>query len=100
VTSPAGWPEPGPFNGRDAIARQFERLASDWEEHHFENLDLAAKPGNWVIVTFQWHTRGVGSGLETQFDLAGAYRVGEGQIVEAHFRWTRDEALEAAGLSE
>jgi ketosteroid isomerase-like protein len=26
VRAPEGWPEPGPFVGRDAIMRQFEQL--------------------------------------------------------------------------
>jgi hypothetical protein len=30
--------------------------------------------------------------------MAGAYRVHEGQIIEANFRWTVEDALESAGL--
>jgi hypothetical protein len=42
----------------------------------------------------------VASGIETYFDHATAYRLQGGSIIEAHFRWNRDEALEAAGLAK
>jgi hypothetical protein len=37
---------------------------------------------------------------QDHFDLAIAIRVKEARIIEWHNRWNRDEALEAAGLSE
>ena len=100
ATAPAGWPEQGPFLGREAVVRQFERLTSDWTEHHFENLALLADKGQWVVFSFRWCTRGVASGIETHFDLAVASRVQDRKLMEGHFRWTGDEALKAAGLSE
>jgi hypothetical protein len=30
--------------------------------------------------------------------LAGAYHLRDGKVIEAHFRWTPEDALEAAGL--
>jgi limonene-1,2-epoxide hydrolase len=33
ITGPEGWPERGPFEGRDAVLGQFRRLAADWGEH-------------------------------------------------------------------
>ena len=99
-TAPAGWPEQGPFEGREAIRRQFERLTSDWERHHFEDLAVIANEGEWVVLTFRWCTRGVASGIVTDFDMAVANRLRHGKIIEAHFRWNGAEALKAAGLSE
>src|SRR5437764_13584885 len=31
VRSPEGWPEPGPFVGREAVMREFEQLREAWE---------------------------------------------------------------------
>jgi hypothetical protein len=42
----------------------------------------------------------VGSGLATHFDVVVAVRLKERRIIEWHSRWSRDEALEAAGLKE
>ncbi len=100
VTAVDGWPEPGPFIGREAIVRQFERFVADVSENRFEEIEVAADSGEWVVATWLWRTRGEASGIETQIDLAGAFRAQDGMIIETHFRWNLEDALKAAGLSE
>jgi ketosteroid isomerase-like protein len=98
ATAVPGWPEPGPFVGRDAALAQSKRL-TDWGENRFTDIDVVADEGGWVVVAYRWHVRGAGSGISTHFDVATAVRLKEGRIIEWHNRWSRDEALEAAGLS-
>lgn len=100
MTGPEDWPEPGPFVGKDAVLRQFERLASDWEEHYFSDLAVIADERDWVVVEYRWHAKGGGSGIETTFDMASAHRIKNGRQAEAHFRWNRAAAFGAAGLPE
>jgi ketosteroid isomerase-like protein len=100
LTSPDGWPEQGPFVGREAIVEQFERLRADWSEWRFEDFEVKAAPGEWVVLSFRWHTRGATSGIETDFPLAVAYRIESELVCEGHFRWAIDQALEAARLRE
>ncbi len=100
LTGPEGWPEQGPFAGREAIRRQFERLASDSSSRAFNDIEIVSTEGDWVVITFRWQMQGAASGIETTFDMAAAYRIEDRAFAEAHFRWNRDEALEAAGLSE
>ena len=100
ITAPKGWPEPGPFEGRDAVIEQFRRLASDMGAHRFREVEVLAESGSWVVVGYIWDVRGAGSGAAIASKLTCASRVQEGKIVEAHFRWTPEEALEAAGLRE
>ena len=45
ATAPDGWPEPGPFHGRKAILRQFERMRSDWAENRFTEIEVVADEG-------------------------------------------------------
>jgi ketosteroid isomerase-like protein len=99
LTGPEGWPEPGPFVGRDAVMRQFRRLASDMGEHHFTDLDFVTETENWIVLRYSWEMRGAGSGAGVATKLAGALRLEDGHLVESHFRWTPEEALEAAGLT-
>jgi ketosteroid isomerase-like protein len=40
------------------------------------------------------------SGVETDLTFAVAYTIRDGKIVRGHEYWTREEALEAAGLQE
>jgi ketosteroid isomerase-like protein len=98
-TAVSGWPEPGPFVGRDAVLAETQRL-TDWGESRFTDIDVMTDEGDWVLVAFRWHVRAAGSGIETHFDVAVAVRVKEGRVIEWHSRWSRDEALEAAGLRE
>jgi SnoaL-like domain len=100
ITGPEGWPERGPFEGREAVFGQFRRLAADWGEHKVSDVEVVADRADWVIVTFRWEVEGGKSGAATTADLAAAYRVVDDLIREAHFRWTREEALKAAGLRE
>jgi ketosteroid isomerase-like protein len=100
ITGPEGWPERGPFEGRDAVLGQFRRLAADWGKNRVSSIQVVADRADWVVVTFRWEVRGERSGAATASNLAAAYRLREGKISEAHFRWTPEDALEAAGLSE
>jgi ketosteroid isomerase-like protein len=99
VTAQEDWPEPGPFKGRDAVIEQFRRLASDMAEHRFREVTVHADDGEWVVMSFVWDVRGAASAAAVASKMAAAYRVQEGLVTEAHFRWTTEEALEIAGLS-
>jgi SnoaL-like domain len=97
---PEGWPEPGPFVGLDAARRQFERLLDSFSVFRFENVEIAAASGDWVVARFNIPVRGAASGLESVLKAAIAYRVEEGLLIECAVRWHVEDALEAAGLSE
>jgi ketosteroid isomerase-like protein len=99
-TSVEGWPEPGPFVGRDAVIAQFKRNLADWDKHRFTDIGVVADEGDWLVAEFRWRVRGAGSGIDTHFDVAAAVRLKDVRIIEWHYRWSREQALEAAGLSE
>ena len=93
------FPEPGPFVGRDAIIRQFDRLRDALDERDsliFTSDFLEAR--DRVVSRFAW--RGEGSGPAMDLELTAVYAVRGGRILEADFFRDHDEALEAAGLSE
>src|SRR5919109_1396767 len=90
------FPEPGPFLGRDAIMRQFERLRDALDERDslvFVGDFLDA--GDRVVSRFAW--RGEGYGPTMDLELTVVYTVREGRILEADFFRDHGEALEAAG---
>ena len=100
ITGPEGWPERGPFKGRNAVLEQFRRLAADWGTQRISDLDVVADRASWVVLTFRWEVQGIRSEVATATQLSVAYRVKNGRISEGDFRWKREEALEAAGLHE
>jgi ketosteroid isomerase-like protein len=99
ATAVRGWPEPGPFVGRDAALAELKRLI-EWGENRFTDIDVVADEEDWVVIAYRWQVRAAGSGIETHFDVASAVRWKEGHVIEWHNRWSREEALEAAGLRE
>ena len=93
-----GWPEPGPYVGREAVMRQLEQLRETWDTDSFELISDFIDVGDRVAVRFIW--RGVGRGPESNIEATGVYAVRKGRIFSIEFFWDHAEALEAAGLSE
>ena len=99
VRAPEGWPEPGPFVGREAAMRQFTQNReifdfNDVLEPITDFLDAADR----VVVRFIW--RGVGRGPESNVELTAVYTVRKGKIFGLEFFWDHAEALGAGGLAE
>jgi ketosteroid isomerase-like protein len=100
MTIAEGWPEPGPFIGLDAVRREFERVIESFSALRFEDVEVAADSGDWVVATYRVPTRGAASGVESDVRVAVAYRVRDGLLIECAVRWRVEDALEAAGVSE
>ena len=95
---PVGWPEPGPFFGREAVMRQFEQLKETWE-----NADIAEPIGDFidvadrVVVRFIW--RGAGHGPEAKLEMTAVFTVRKGSIFALETFWDHAEVLETLGLA-
>jgi len=100
ATATAGWPEHGPWIGADALVTQLERVRTEWSEHRIAEVEVLADKGEWVVIEYSWEAESATSGIDAVFDVVGAFRVRNGLIAEAHYRWSRAEALKAAGLSK
>ena len=93
-----GWPEPGPFVGRDAVMRQFARVRAAWDTDAIEPIDDFLDAGDRVIVRVFFH--GSGFGPEANLEFTIVYTVRERKIFFIEYFWDHAEALEAAGLRE
>jgi uncharacterized protein len=96
--APEGWPEPGPYIGREAVMRQQEQLRGTWDSDSFQLISDFIDVGDRVAVRYIW--RGVGQGPESNIELTGVFTVRKGTISHIEFFWDHAEALEALGLSE
>jgi ketosteroid isomerase-like protein len=94
---PEGWPEPGPFVGREAVMRWFDQLREAFDAYVTELSDII-DAGDRVVVRQNWH--GVGHGPEANVEATSVLTVRKGRIIGVEQFWDRSEALEAAGLSE
>ena len=98
---PAFWSEPTrTYRGRAEVREWYDRVVEPWESLHFEVKEVTDAPDNRVFADTVLTTRGEGSGVETQIRLWYVVWVADGMITRQKVFRSRDEALEAAGLSE
>ena len=95
---PEGWPEPGPYAGREAVMRQVGQLRETWDADSFELISDFIDVGDRVAVRFIW--QGAGHGPESNIELTGVYSVRKGRIVAIELFWDHAEALQILGVSE
>jgi hypothetical protein len=93
-----GWPEPGPYFGRDAVMREYEQLREAWDADDVILIDHSGDVGDRVAVRFSW--RGAGRGPGADLELTCVFTVRKGSILAAEYFRDYAEALEAVGLSE
>jgi ketosteroid isomerase-like protein len=94
---PKGWPEEGPFVGRDTVIAQWERMRGLWDEDEVEMLADYIDAADRVAVRMTWRDR---SGSRAESGATAIFTIREGRIRGAEFFWDHAEALEAVGLSE
>ena len=96
---PDGWPEPGPFFGRAAVVREFQRIREPWERASADFQDPLG-PGDPLVVRVSWGVEGKRSSAPVETTVFVALRFKDDQISEWRAFWTRAEAVDAAGLRE
>jgi ketosteroid isomerase-like protein len=98
VRTPADWPEPGPFVGREAVIRQFEQLRETFDADSAELISYFIDVGDRVAVRMRWRT--AGHGPEPNLEWTVIFTVRKGKVLSVEYFWDHEEALEALGLSE
>ena len=94
-----GWPEPGPYVGREAVMRQFERTRETWDTDTVESISDFMEAGDRVAVRVIY--RAVGQGApEANAEFTIVYTMRKGRVFGIEYFWDHSEALEAVGLSE
>ena len=97
VRLPEGWPEPGPFVGREAVMGQWERNREVWDADTLEPVGDLIDAGDRVVVRWIW--RGVARGPESHLEFTAVYTMRNGLIVSLEIFHSKDEALKALELS-
>jgi uncharacterized protein len=98
MRNPEGWPEPGPFVGREAVMRQWEEQREAWDADAMEPVSDFIDAADRVVVRFIW--RAAGRGPESNLELTNVITLRSGRVVYQEFFWDHAEALETLGLSE
>jgi ketosteroid isomerase-like protein len=97
----AGAPDDfGPIEGRDAMRRYNEELLEIFEDIVLEPEEIIDAGEDRVVVVLRMTCRARLSGVETELRFAVLCVLRDGRIVRGREYATKEEALEAAGLSE
>ena len=92
VRTVEGWPEPGPYVGREAVMRQFEQLRETWDADAFELISDFIDVGDRVAVRIIW--RSTGRGPEFDIEMTTVQTVRKGKVFRVEQFWDHAEALE------
>ena len=92
----------GIYRGRAGVREFFEHLfgLETWESIQVEVEEITEASDDRVLVGLLAKARGRGSRVPTDLRLWQVFWFAEGLITRRQAYWTRQEALEAAGLSE
>ena len=90
----------GPIHGKDALRAFMQDWLDMFDDFRAEPVELIEAGEDKVIAVVRISGRAKLSGVETDLTYAELSTLRDGKIARGRQYWTRDEALEAAGLSE
>jgi ketosteroid isomerase-like protein len=90
----------GPIHGKDAVRAWLQDWIDTFDEFWFEPVELIDAGEDTVVAVERFGGRAKLSGIETDQTEAVVYSIRGGKLARCREYATRDEALEAAGLSE
>jgi ketosteroid isomerase-like protein len=91
----------GTYRGRDGVRRWLQQALEPWESVHLDVEEIIEPGDDRLVLGVLMTTRGGQSGVETQLPLWQVFVVADGQVTKRTGPyWTREAALEAAGLRE
>jgi ketosteroid isomerase-like protein len=91
--------ESGGYIGHSGVREYFEEVAEVWEELR-PHADDVRTVGDHVVLLGGCAVRGRGSGAVSDSPMAWVLTVRNGKVIRHRGYRTREEALEAVGLSE
>jgi ketosteroid isomerase-like protein len=98
-TSASNWPTAGVVHGHAGVERFFRDWLGTWSD-----FDLATSEyldaGDSVVIVFRQRGTGRESGVPIDREFFAVYDMRESKVVRYRMYDSREEALEAAGLSE
>jgi ketosteroid isomerase-like protein len=89
----------GVYRGHGGLRSLFGGLHEVWGELEYDYEELI-DAGEHVVAVVKRHARGKASGVDIETPLAVLWTVREGKVVKVVWFSTRENALEAAALSE
>jgi hypothetical protein len=91
----------GVHRGWAEVRKWFQEAVLElWESLHLEVEEITDAREGCVFLELVMTTRGRASSVETQLRFWQVFWLTDGKVARRQVFWTRDEAIEAAGMSE
>ena len=102
IRNPPDFPVRGLYQGHDGVRRWRDQVFDIFDDARVEPEEIVDVRGDGETVLMLLRAKGTASytGIETEVEWAAIWTIREGKVLRAQGYLNRDEALEAAGLSE
>jgi ketosteroid isomerase-like protein len=90
----------GPIHGKDALRAYVEDWVGTFDNFRSEAVELIEAGEDKVIAVTRISGRAKLSGVEADLTYAALYTIRDGKVARGREYWTKEQALEAAGLRE
>ena len=90
----------GPIHGKEALRAFMQDWLDMFDGFKAEPVELIEAGEDKVVAVVRISGRAKLSGVETDLTYAELWTLRDGKVAWGHQYWTRDDALEAAGLSK
>jgi ketosteroid isomerase-like protein len=98
-TSASDWPTAGVVRGHAGVEGFFRDWLGTWRDFEIENHQYL-DAGDSVVVFFRQRGTGRESGIQIDREFFAIYDLKDSKVVRYRMYDSREEAVEAAGLSE
>jgi ketosteroid isomerase-like protein len=92
-------PMSGVYRGRDQAREFLQSFLEPWASLEFDTKELIELPDGRVLQVGGLRSRGHGSGVEVEARGATVWTIRDGVVAAVQLFQSKDEALEAAGVS-
>jgi ketosteroid isomerase-like protein len=90
----------GPIHGKDAMRHYVQDWFDTFDDFRQELIEQIDAGEDKVIAVHRISGRAKLSGVETDLTYAALYTIRDGKVARGREYWTKEQALEAAGLRE
>jgi ketosteroid isomerase-like protein len=100
IVQPSELPDSKTYVGHEGVKEAVEDWPKQWDDFRFEVLEIIDISDSRVVSVTRHHGRGAVSGIEVNTIIAYIHAITDGKVARIDMFMSREQALEAAGLSE
>lgn len=98
-TTGSGMPGAGVYQGVDGVRRFWRDWLEPWDDYEIEYSEFS-DAGDSVMCVFRQAATGKGSGIRSEIEFFALWYLEDSKVVRFRLFESREQAREAAGLSE